>query len=630
MKCGLSGFSSERSASMTNGYVHQRTKLSEVTQAMVATAMGREPADLIIKNARLLNVNTARIQERVDIVVRHGLIALVGDAEHIQTSLSTKVVDAAGRYALPGFIDTHDHVESSMVDIRNFAAAVLPHGTTTIACDNHELTNVFGVKAVQLFHDAAEGLPLKVLVAMPVCVPSIPGFEDAGAMITAEDVAEAYAQGWAALQGEQMNFPGLIYGDPGVHAITQASLAAGKVLTGHYASTALDEGLNAFVAAGITADHECTTAEGAMRRAQLGCYVQQRYGSAWLDMPNLVRAVTENPGLDTRFFALVTDDVTPATVVNHGHLDRVVREAIRQGLSPIQAVQMVTLNAAQLLERSREIGTLSPGRAADILIVSDLVAMKVDQVYCDGVLVAENGKLVVEIAPYEYPDWAIKSMHLEPLTSADFAVTVPGDAPVKVRVMRAVPGRVHTEEVIMEMAPVDGALQVDPDRDLMKAAIFYRHAPQSGGAEDAVKGTRMVGFVTGLQFNPGAAMASTVSHDSHNLLVVGSDEDAMVRAANAVLALNGGMAVVANGELVAELSLPVGGLMALDSAAVVAERVEGIEAGLKAAGCPYDSVEMTISLLGLIVIEELHLSNRGLVALKPGQPPKFVDLVVES
>jgi adenine deaminase len=164
----------------------------------------------------------------------------------------------------------------------------------------------------------------------------------------------------------------------------------------------LDEGLNAFVAAGISADHEGTTAEGAMRRAELGCYVQQRYGSAWLDMPNLVRAVTENPGLDTRFFALVTDDVTPATVVNEGHLDRVVRRAIAQGLSPIQAVQMVTLNAAQLLERSREIGTVSPGRAADLLIVSDLVAMMIDQVYCDGVLVAENGELVVEIAPYEY------------------------------------------------------------------------------------------------------------------------------------------------------------------------------------------------------------------------------------
>lgn len=608
---------------MPTEYVHQRTPLSEVTQALVATAMGREPADLIIKNGRLVNVNTAQFQDGVDIAVRHGLIALVGDADHIPVADDTQIVDAAGRYILPGFIDTHDHVESSMVDIRNFAAAVLPHGTTTIACDNHELTNVFGVKAVELFHDAAEGLPLKVLVAMPVCVPSIPGFEDAGATITAEEVTTAYDEGWAALQGEQMNFPGLIYGDPGVHAITQASLKAGKVLTGHYASLALDQGLNAFVAAGITADHEGTTADGALRRAQLGCYVQQRYGSAWLDMPNLVKAVTENPGIDTRFFALVTDDVSPATVVNHGHLDRVAREAIRQGLSPMQTVQMLTLNAAQLLERSREIGTVSPGRAADILIVSDLVAMTIDQVYCDGVLVAEDGELVVDIAPYDYPEWAVESVHLDPLSEGDFEIPVAGEGPVKVRVLRAVPGMVHTEEVITEIAPVDGALQADPARDLMKAAIFYRHAPAEG-----VTGTRTVGFVTGLAFDANAAFASTVSHDCHNLLVIGSDDAAMVAAANAVLAMNGGMAVVAKGEVVAELPLPVGGLMALDPAAVVAKRVEAIEAGLRAAGCPYDSAEMTISLLGLIVIEELHLSNQGLVALKPGQPPAFVDLFV--
>ncbi len=608
-------------------YTHDPQHLAEVTQRMVATAMGREPADLIIRKGRLVNVNTAQIQDGVDIAVRNGFIALVGNASHIPVDGSTRIVDAEGRYIVPGFIDTHEHVESSMIDVRNFAAAVLPHGTTTIACDNHELTNVFGLRAVQLFHDAGQGLPLKVLVAMPVCVPSIPGFEDAGAVITADDVAQAYREDWAALQGEQMNFPGLIYGDPDVHAITRASLNAGIVLTGHYASLALDEGLNAFVAAGITADHEGTTADGALRRAQLGCYVQQRYGSAWLDMPNLIRAVTENPGLDTRFFTLVTDDVSPATIANEGHLDRVVREAVRQGVAPLHAIQMVTINAAQLLERSREIGTVSPGRAADILIVSDLVNLKVDQVYVDGVLVADGGALVVDLTPYKYPDWAVHSVHLDPLTVADFCIPVPASDPVKVRVMRAVPGMVHTEEQIIEVDPEPGPdgpeLQPDPKRDLMKAAVFYRHLPAEGRT-----GTRMVGFVTGLGFDDNAAFASTVSHDCHNLLVVGSNDDALVKAANAVIEMDGGMAVVVSGEVVAQLPLPVGGLMALAPAAEVAKQVEAIEAGLRAAGCPHDAAEMTISLLGLIVIEELHLSNRGLVALKPGEPPAFVDLLV--
>src|SRR3990170_3856137 len=355
-----------------SAYTHRRRPLHEVTRDLVATAMGREPADLIIRNGRLVNVNTAQMQDGIDIAVRHGFIAFVGDAAHIPGGSGTPVVDAAGRYLLPGFIDTHLHVESSMVDVCSFARAVLPEGTTTIACDNHEITNVFGLRAVELFHAAAQGLPLKVLVAMPVCVPSIPGFEDAGATITAREVAAAYRRGWAQLQGEQMNFPGVIFGDPEVHAILEASLQAGVVLTGHYASPEIDRGLPAFVAAGITACHEGTTAQDALRRAQLGCYAQQRYGTAWLDMPHTIRAVTERPGLDTRFFTLITDDATPATLVRDGHMSRAVRAAIAEGVSPITAVQMATINAAQMLERSRWLGTIAPGRAADILIVRGL------------------------------------------------------------------------------------------------------------------------------------------------------------------------------------------------------------------------------------------------------------------
>jgi adenine deaminase len=607
---------------VAKGYVHMRKSLAEVTLDMVATAMGRQSADLIIRNGRLVNVNTARIQDGVDIAVRHGFVALVGDASHIPISEQTTIVDAEGRFILPGFIDTHDHVESSMVDIRSFAAAVLPHGTTTIACDNHEITNVFGLRAVELFHNAAEGLPLKVLVAMPVCVPSIPGFEDAGAVIAAEEVTKAYREQWAALQGEQMNFPGLIFGDPGVHAITAASLEAGVVLTGHYASLELDKGLNAFVASGITACHEGTTSEGAMRRASLGCYVQQRYGSAWLDMPNLIKAVTENPGLDTRFFTLVTDDVTPATVVEQGHLDRVVREAIRQGVPPITAIQMVTINAGQLLERARWIGTVSPGRAADILLVSDLVNLTIDQVYTDGVLVAEEGKLVVDIPRYEYSDWVLHSVNMDLLSKADFRIPVEGET-AEVRVMRVVPGMVHTEEEMVDMIPVNGALESNVERDLVKAAVFYRHEPKEG-----VAGTRGFGFVAGLGFKPNVAFASTVSHDCHNLLVLGTDDGAMVTAANELIRLGGGMAVVVNGQVHASLPLPVGGLMSLEPAEVVARQVRSIEKALKDAGSPHDAIEMTISLLALIVLEELHLSNLGLVELKAGQPPRFVELVV--
>lgn len=603
--------------------LHQRKFHHEITQDLVATAMGNQPADLIIRNGRLVNVNTAQVQTGIDVVVRHGWIALVGDASGVLVDERTQEVDAADRYLVPGFIDSHMHIESAMVDLPSFAAGVLPHGTTTICPDIHEITNVLGLRAVELFHNISKELPLKVLLAMPVCVPSIPGFEDSGASISAADVAVAYQQGWAQLQGEQMNFPGVIYGDPQVHAITAQGLKDGFVLTGHYANLELNQGLNAFIAAGLTACHEGTTAEGTLRRAQLGMYAQQRYGTAWLDLPNLLPAVLENPHIDTRFFTMVTDDVTAATIFEEGHIVRVVRKAIELGLPPILAIQMVTINAAQLLEKARWIGSISPGRAADILVVSDLEAVTIDQVYTDGILVAQGGQLIVDIPAYEYPTWAVNSLHLEPLTVEDFSIPAK-KTPAKVRVMRVIPGMVHTEEEIVEMQPNNGELVSDPNRDILKAAVFYRHEPQSG-----LDGRKGLGFVSGTQFNPRCAYASTVAHDSHNLLVIGSDDDAMVKAANALIQTGGGICIVVDGEVEALMPLPLAGIMSLESVSTAAQQVEAIEIALKKAGCPHEAFEMTLSLLSLIVIEELHLSNRGLVALKPGEKPKIVDLLVE-
>lgn len=604
-------------------YYHKRKALFEVTRDIAAVAMGFLPADLIIKNGKLINVNTAQVQEGVDIAVKHGFIALVGNADHVLSDQNTEIVDAGGRYLAPGFIDSHMHVESTMVDLRSFAAGILPHGTTTICPDNHEITNVFGLKAVELFHKAAEGLPLKVYLAMPVCVPSISGFEDAGATITAEDVAKAYDEGWAQLQGEQMNFPGLIYGDPNTHAITAASLKAGVILTGHYASLELNKGLNAFIGAGMNACHESTTAEATLRRAQLGLYPQQRYGTAWLDMPNTIKAMTENPGIDTRFFSMVTDDVTPATVAYEGHLVRVVREAIRQGVNPVTAIQMVTINTAQLLEKARYIGTISPGRAADILILSDLVNVTIDEVYADGVLVAKDGKMAVHFSHYEYPEWALKSVHLKKLSQSDFSI--PATSKKKVRVMRVYPGMVHTTEEHVELTPVNGSLQSDPARDIAKIALFYRHQEKEG-----LTGTKGLGFMTGATLKPKTAFASTVAHDCHNLMVLGTDDESMVIAGNALIDAGGGFAVVVDGKLEAIMPLPLAGLMTLESVETAAKQVREVEEAIKKAGCPADSVEMTLSLLGLIVLEELHLSNKGLVELKPGQPPKFVELVVSE
>ena len=298
-----------------------------------------------------------------------------------------------------------------------------------------------------------------------------------------------------------------------------------------------------------------------------------------------------------------------------------MRDAIKQGVSPMLAIQMVTINAAQLLEKSRWIGTISPGRAADILIMSDLVNVTIDQVFADGILVAENGKMVLEFTPYEYPEWALQSVHVAPLTEGDFRI--PAEKKVKVRVMRIFPGMVHSKEEYAEIEPVNGALQADPARDLAKVAIFYRHEPRP-----EVTKTRSLGFMTGLRLKPNSAFASTVSHDCHNLQVLGNDDHAMALAANELIRVGGGHCIVVDGKVEAVMAMPLGGLMSLDSVEQAADQLKTIEAGLKKAGATQDSVEMTISLLGLIVLEELHLSNQGLVELRPGELPKFVDLVV--
>lgn len=597
----------------------QRHLHVDVTRELAAVAMGQQAADLIITNGTLANVNTGEFLPNTDVAICKGFIALVGDASHVLRDDKTKVVDAAGRYLVPGFIDTHLHVESSMVDVRRYAEAVLPRGTTAIVPDPHEIANVFGLEGVKLFVDSAQNLPLKVLTMMPSCVPSIPGFEDGGATFTDKEITEAAA--WPGIYGlgEMMNFPGVIFGDPGVHAIMQAMERTGKVVTGHHSHPDISRGLNAFVASGITACHESTTAAEALTRARLGCYAQQRYGTAWLDMPNTIQAILDNPSMDTRFYTLISDDVTPNTLQEDGHMDRLVRKAIELGVSPMLALQMATLNGAQLMEAWRWIGMIAPARSADILIVSDLENLVIDQVYTDGQLVAENGKLTVEIAAFEYPEWSLQSVHLDPLTADDFIVTHTGSS-AQVRVVRAYEGRVDTTEEIITLSATDRGIQSSVEQDVAKMVVFERHHHT---------GSRGLGFVTGFGLQRGA-VASTVAHDSHNLLVMGMDDDDMALAANELIKVGGGMIVVADGQVIACVPLPLAGLMSLDTVPVVAAQVAELEKAWQAIGCNWVGPEMTFSLLALIVLSDVHLSNRsgqGYVKLTPA--PEMVPLVVD-
>ena len=609
---------------MKEAYIHHREKLSDVTLDLTAVAMGTKAADLLIKNGNLVNVNVGYIQENIDVAVSHGFIAYVGRNAEIMTDEHTKVVDATGRYIVPGFIDGHMHIESSMLDPRNFACGVLPNGVTTICPDNHEITNVLGLKAVKLFHDVMEGVPIKCMIAMPVCVPALPGLENAGAVITAWEVAAAYEKGWAQLQGEQMNFVGMILGDKKVHEINKATLKAGVVATGHYPSHDLEKGLNAFIASGQNACHELTDKAGAIRRAELGMYAQMRYGTAGYDMPNAIKAYTDNPGIDDRFFCMVTDDVDPATVYHDGQLLRVVRTAIKQGVPPIKAIQYVTINVAQMLEKARWIGSISPAKAADILIVSDLTEMVIDQVYSDGVLVAENGKMTVNVPPYDYPEWALHTVFLDKITPDFFKISAEGIKNPKVRIMDCIPNELVIPEKIIEMQAVDDELKADPDQDLAKIFDIYRHYPDYGTA-----GTHGAGFIRGVGMRANCAYASTVAHDSHNMMVVGTSDEAMCLAANALIESEGGIAVVVDGKLAYVMELPLAGLMTLESAEVAAAQVLKVEKAIADTGCPHSKMEMTLSFAALPVLEELHITNRGYVLLKDGKEPELVPLIVK-
>src|SRR5690606_31906533 len=343
----------------------------DVTPQRVDVAMGRAKADLVIRNGRWVNVHSGEIISGTDLAIVAGRFAYCGpDASHT-IGEDTHVVDAAGRYLVPGLCDAHMHVESGMVTVTEFVRAVIPHGTTSMFIDPHEIANVLGLEGVRLMHDEAAAQAINVYVQMPSCVPSAPGLENAGATLTAEDVAEA--MGWDNIigLGEVMNFPGVSANDPLMVAEIAATVKAGKTVGGHYASPDLGLAFHGYVAGGPEDDHEGTRAEDAIARVRQGMKAMLRLGSAWYDVASQIRAVTEE-GLDPRNFILCTDDSHSGTLVHDGHMDRVVRHAIAQGLKPVTAIQMATINTAQHFRLERELGSIAPGRRADFLIVSNL------------------------------------------------------------------------------------------------------------------------------------------------------------------------------------------------------------------------------------------------------------------
>ncbi len=591
-------------------------------KALIDVAMGRAPADTVIRNGRWVSVQSGEIIPGTDVALKAGRVAYVGpDASHT-IGEGTQVIEAEGRYLVPGLLDAHMHIESGMVTVTEFVRAVAPRGTTGMFVDPHEIANVFGLKGVELMVEEAAGQPVHVWVQMPSCVPSAPGLETPGASIGPEEVAEAMTWEGIIGLGEMMNFPGVFNGDEKMLAEMAETALAGKTIGGHYASLDLGLPFHGYAAGGPQDDHEGTRLEDAVARVRQGMKAMLRLGSAWHDVATQVKAVTEM-GLDPRGFILCTDDSHSETLVEDGHMDRVLRHAIAQGLKPVTAIQMMTINTAEHFGLSREIGMIAPGRWADILLVPDLADFHAEMVIAKGQVIAEKGALVVDLPAYPYPEWAAHSVHLgKTLTAADFRIVAPKTASAASRLMANVIGVIEnqapTRHLRMEVVPQEGEIRVDMARDLAKIALVERHRGTGGVT---------VGLVHGFGFSGKCAIATTVAHDSHHMIVVGTDEAMMAQAANKLAETQGGQVVVKDGEVIGLVELPIAGLMSNERAEVVARKAASVLRGFEACGCTLNNPNMQLSLLALVVIPELRISDLGLVDVTKFE---FVPVVEES
>lgn len=572
---------------------------------LVDVAAGRRPADLVVRNGRWVNVHSGEIIPGTDIAITGGRFAYCGpDASHA-IGEGTKVVDAGGRYLVPGLCDAHMHVESGMVTVTEFCRAVIPHGTTAMFIDPHEIANVLGLDGVRLMHDEAMAMPINVHVQMPSCVPSAPGLENAGAALGVAEVAEAMTWPNIIGLGEVMNFPGVAANDPVMAGAIAETVRAGKAVGGHYASPDLGLPFHAYVAGGPEDDHEGTRMEDAVARVRQGMKAMLRLGSAWYDVATQIKAVTEG-GIDPRNFILCTDDSHSGTLVNEGHMDRVVRHAIAQGLKPVTAIQMATLNTAQHFRLEREIGSIAPGRLADFLIVSDLAALSIDEVYGRGVRLARAGKLEADIPAYSYPARAKNTVRLgRKLKAADFDIAAPeGANEVRARVIGVIENQAPTRALEADLPVENGLVAMDRRNDVCQIALVERHRG-TGAVTNA--------FVSGFGYTQDCAIASTVAHDSHHMIVVGTNKEDMALAANRLGEVGGGVILVSKGRELALVEMPIAGLMSDERAEIVAAKAEKLNEAMRAMGCRLNNAYMQHSLLALVVIPELRISDIGLV-----------------
>jgi adenine deaminase len=550
----------------------------------LAVARGDEPADLVLAGGRVLSVFTGELLD-ADVAIAGEHVAGIGRYEGHDT------VDVSGLILIPGFIDGHMHIESTKLMVDRFASAVVPWGTTAVVLDPHEIANVFGLRGVAALLGSAREVPLDVFVMASSCVPASP-FESGGAVVGPDDIAAFLREEPGAIGlAEMMNFPGVVSGEE--ESLAKIEAAWPRHVDGHAPGLTGRE-LNAYVAAGVRSDHECTTYEEALEKRRLGMWIQIREGSAARNLEALLPLVLR---FGPQNSLLCTDDREPDHLIERGHVNDVVRKAVALGCPPAEAVAMGTLNAARY-HRLHEHGAIGPGYLADVVAVEDLERFRPVKVWKRGRLAAEDGR-ALPIPSATAPDWMRDSVRIRLMNPADFRITAAGP----VRVIGVDAGEIVTRARIVDPARRDGELVSDPSRDVAKAAVVERHRET---------GRIGLGFVSGFGLRRGA-LASTHAHDAHNVVVVGVDDADMAAAVNRLREIGGGQVVVEAGRVRAELPCPIGGLLSDLPASEVAAATSELAREAHELGVSLPSPFMAMSFLALSVIPELKLTDRGLV-----------------
>ncbi len=557
-------------------------------QDFLKVARGEAEADIVLGNGQVVDVFTGEVR-RADVAIKQGRIAGVGDGY----KRARAFIDVNGLFVAPGFIDGHIHIESSLLSVSEFVRLCLVHGTTAVVCDPHEIANVLGVRGVEYILKASEGMPFDVFVMAPSCVPAT-GMESSGAKIDAEAIARLLKHRRVIGLAEVMNYPAVVLGDEEILSKLQVAQGAGRVIDGHAPglSGAL---LQAYAGAGIGSDHECVGPREAREKMRAGMKIFIREGSAAHNLDALLRLVND---FSLRRCCLVSDDRHPQDLLLEGHLNAVLRRAVALGLNPVAAIQLVTLNPAEHFRLDKR-GAVAPGFIADLVVLESLNTMRVRMVLKQGKVVVREGRVLVKL-PVVKDKRVMGTVRLRKMSVKDFAIKAEGDL---CNVIRVVPGQIITEKHIQKPTVSNGYVIADTERDLLKVVVIERHK---------ATGRMGKGLVAGFGLKKGA-LGTTVAHDAHNMIIVGTNDKDMLFAARALERMGGGYVAVADGKVRAGLALPIGGLMSDKPAEEVVSNIRKLLEKAHIWGSRLENPFITLSFLALPVVPELKLTDWGLI-----------------